>query len=98
MSWRACTCDTTLCEIRQTLFKGPYTVAVGRHEYVFQFTFPNHITGPIDHKFEQDDLFTSHIDDKALPPPCEMDDKGVYEYSNGIVVVKSLYSRLISTS
>jgi hypothetical protein len=48
------------------------------------------MTGPIDHKFEQDDLFISHIDDKALPPSCEMDDKGVYEYNNGIVVVSFL--------
>jgi hypothetical protein len=65
---------------------------------MFQFTFPDHITGPIEHKFEQDDLFTSPIDDKALPPSCDMGDQGAYECSNGIVVVSSLYSDLISTS
>lgn len=88
-------CDTTLCELKQTLFKGPYTLPAGRHEFVFQFTFPDHITEPMNHKFAQDDRFTSHNDDKTLPPSFEMGDKSMSINSNGIIVVSSPYGYLI---
>ncbi|KAE9370000.1 hypothetical protein N431DRAFT_469874 [Stipitochalara longipes BDJ] len=83
---RTYVCDTTICEINQTLFEGPYTVSAGIHEYAFQFTFPDHITEPIKHKFGQAPSFTSHIDDKVLPPSCEMEDKGAYGSNSGNVV------------